>query len=139
MVDIKTNSRNNETRLSTVAVGTLTYTQPKGANITSGETYQVGTIPAGSVVTGVRILVDKAYDGTTPTADVGIVGNPTLYADDLDLSVVGVTAGDAGTNVYYAENTDIVVTPTLAGATKGSVKVLVEYIQPNTRTGSYTA
>ena len=139
MVNIKTSSRNNETRLGLVAVGTLTYTQPKSGVIKSGETYQIGTIPAGSVVTGVRILVDKAYNGTSPTADIGIVGSTTLYANDLDLDTVGVTAGVAGTNVYYSENTDIVITPTIAGANTGSVKVLVEYLQPGSRTGSFTA
>lgn len=139
MVDIRTDLRNNETRVAAVAVGTLQYALPKGANIVSGETYAVGTIPAGSVVTSVNLLVDKVYDGTTPTADIGIVGATTLYADDLALDTAGVTAGAGGTGVYYTEDTEIVVIPTISGATKGSVKVIVEYVQPNTRTGSYTA
>lgn len=138
IVDIKMSSRNNEVRVQNVIVATVTFKQPKSTTLVSGETYACGTIPAGALVKSVDIVVDDAYDGTTPTFDIGVTGSETLYANDLE-GTVGVTAGAAGTGIYYTENTDILVTPTLANATKGSLKVVVSVIMPDTRTGSYTA
>ncbi len=138
MTDIKMSSRNNEVRVQNVVVGTVTYKQPKSATLVSGETYACGTIPAGALVKSVDIVVNEAFDGTDPTFDIGITGSAVLYADDLAVTA-GVTAGAAGDGVYYTENTDILVTPTLDGATKGSLKVVVSVIMPDTRTGSYTA
>jgi hypothetical protein len=143
MTDIKMSSRNNEVRVQNVVVASLTYNQPKNTVLTSGETYACGTIPAGALVKSVDILIDEAFNGSNLVTgvNIGVTGATTLYASGVEIDTVGVTAGAAGTGIYYTENTDILITPTLeTGVTNaGSLKVLISVIMPGTRTGSYTA
>ena len=139
MTDIRMTSRNNEVRVGEILVSTLTFDQPKNKTLTSGEKYLVGTIPAGCVITNVRTLVDESFNGSSPKLDIGITGNDTYFKNDLALGSVGTSAITAGVGRYFQENVDITMKPVISGATKGSVRLIIEYIQPNTRTGSYTA
>ena len=151
MVDLTAKMRNNESRVTQCVVatlnfkipGTATQANPSGDTVVTAESYAIGKIPAGAVVTNVSILQTIAFDSVTSIAcAIGVTGALTLYAAAYNGKTAAdtVTAGTAGPNLYYGAATDIILTPTIVGATTvGELKVLVEYIEPAQRTGSYTA
>lgn len=125
-------NRNDYVRESRVLIGTLEITP----ETTSGDVYLVGSIPAGSIVTDVHTVVDVAFDGTTPTIDVGVTGNAAYYANDLDVTSTGMTTS-AASDAYYVNGTVLSITPTISGATKGKVRVYVTY-SSTIFTGAYS-
>jgi len=122
---------NDRVRESRVMMGTFKV----DADSVSGDVFQVGVIPAGSVVKSVNTVVQTAINGTTPTIDVGITGAEAKYSDDIDATATGLTVS-ATADAYYSGDTVITVTPTLSGATTGTVLVYVEYLS-SIFTGTY--
>ena len=126
---------NNTKVLSTATVGKVGMTLPGGlGTMENGVAYRIGNIPAGSVVTGVDIIVNTAFNGTTPKADVSV--GATLAADDLDISAAGLTREAVAVEV--SEDTDVTFTPTLDGATIGDATVVVYFTELGTSLNLYT-
>lgn len=110
---------------------------------TSADTYQLATIPPGSLITHASITVLTASDAaTSAVADLGFAGDDTLI-DGVDLKSAAGTVLEGGTNAVvpaFKETGGILtIKPTYTGATTaGEFLVTVEYIEVNKTSGEYT-
>lgn len=138
MVDIVKYGGNNKKVLNTAISGRLDFNLVGGmGTVASGETYKVGVIPANAVITAVKIVVTTGFDGTTPTIDVGTSVGGAELGNDVAVSAAGVTDGTA--DIYTTTEVGVYVTPTLSGATKGNLKVVVEFVETEAYTAMFTA
>jgi hypothetical protein len=96
----------------------------------------VGIVPAGSIVTNVKVAVKTAFTDTgTDLVDVGTVADPDGLAADVDVSSVGVklsTTLATSDDFYAAADTTIVAQYDGANSdmAAGECVVIVEYIMP---------
>lgn len=97
------------------AIRSVTATVDASAGGTA-QTAALATIPAGSLLLGVRAVVVDPFDGdTTTTFEVGIAGNIDAYIDTSDFdpsAAAGTQAGSIG-----GTNNDVKVMQFLAAAT----------------------
>lgn len=68
----------------------------KGSALASGDVIQAMDIPAETYVLAAAAEVLTAFDGTTPTGDLGYGGSVDVFADGGDLATLGYLA--LGTN-----------------------------------------
>jgi len=111
---------------------------------TSGDDYELFTLPEEAYVTKAEMLVLTANNaGTSAVANVGFAGGDTLI-DGGDLTSAANTALSGGTNavVPQLKTTSGVVTyqPTYAGTapTAGKVLLVIEYVEHEKATGEVT-
>lgn len=101
--------------------------------LTPAKPYHVGTIPAGSfVLPGIRHTI-VAFNGTTPTLQVGTEVDPDgfITTGDAAAGTLGVTDGLVGAlSGYVADETPVYVLLSGTGSTAGEWDfVLPFYIQ----------
>ena len=101
-----------------------------------GTTVNVGTIPAGAIVTQAGVYIQTAFDGTTPTLDVGTVADPNGFVAAAALGVVTVVLGAVPTTLAatYSETAARLVTAAVvagSGNTVGAGEIFVQYIPNN--------
>lgn len=138
MTDLSIYANNNAKTLVAGTTGSIGITLPGNmGTMVSGEAYKVGTLPKNSVIVDVAIIVDTAFNGTTPTVDVGYTGATTGFASALAVDTTGVNVGTAGQAI--SAQSDILVTPTIASATAGDLRVVVTFVEAGTVTGMFTA
>jgi len=105
--------------------------------LASGD-YTVLTLPMGVLVTGAYLVVeeDNAFDGTvTAQAKIGTVA---LFSAAIDCTKIGPSLGKAASfPILTSTNEDVTVTMDVTSATKGSVKIVLEYIDYNRATMSF--
>lgn len=104
--------------------------------ITFGDTaaVNVGIIPAGAVVIDAGVVVSTSFNGTTPTLNIGPVGDPDGYASAISLGTVGKVGADelaTSDDLYVTADTTITATPALTSATTGVGVVYVTYLVNN--------
>ena len=95
----------------------------------------IGSLPANSIITDIKVLVSTAFDSSG--TDLVIVGNSTddnRYADAIDVSSTGaatVTQLNTGAVESATASTEIFIeyNQSVADATAGACKVIVEYMQ----------
>ena len=111
----------------------LTYT----LDFTSGTTTNIGGLPAGAMVVGIVFVVSTVFNGTTPTATVGIINasgtaTATYYVSSgTSLAAAGViTSTLASTALPLATNSTVTVTRSETGSSAGSAKVIVRFVGP---------
>lgn len=110
---------------------------------TTGEDYQLFTLPAQSLVTAASLLVLTASDAaTSAAADVGFDGGDTLI-DGVNLKSAAGTTLSGGTNAKISQLSDtggvVTFSPTYTGAaTAGKFLLCVEYVEIEKVTGEYT-
>lgn len=96
----------------------------------------VGVIPAGSIITRAGVVVTEAFnDGTAATVDIGFSGTAAAFADDLDVSAIGLIVNTTlATSSSAMVSSDTTVTAVYEGtdsdATEGAGIVFVTYM-PN--------
>ena len=135
--DLTKFTKNNELRESQAVVGKCEFTTTLG-NIVSGEVIDVAFIPAGALIKNVAVIVDKAFNGTTPTFDIGIESDTDAFINDLDVSSTGVSAAGTGLLTTVVGLTKVSIVPTVAGdTTEGSLRVVIDFIDLGCTTGSY--
>ena len=141
MTDLRKYAGNNRKALTSSTVGSIGITLPGNmGTIANGENYKVGTIPAGSLITAVNLVVTTAFNyGTTNTVDLGTTVGGAELGNDLSLAATGVVAGTG--SIYIEEATDIYFTPTLDGTagTAGDAKVVVEFVETDSYMATFTA
>lgn len=90
------------------------------------------TLPANAVIDWVEVIVDTAFDGTTPSVTIGISGTTSKYqgAGDNDLATLGGYRTYPG--IAAAGGTEALIATFTAGggATVGSARILVAYTVP---------
>lgn len=101
------------------------------ANFTFESTspFNIGSaLPANSIVLKAIVNVDTAFDGTTPTLEIGVTGNTTAIHSDVstDLTDNDLYISDE----YYdvgASAAQIIGTLSVTSATAGSGKIILLY------------
>lgn len=96
----------------------------------------VGGIPAGALLTGGQISVTTAFNGTTPTANVGYSdatgSNASAYASAMAIGATGTAALDdigLASALPLSRATNITCTlPAAAGNNAGSADVVIKFI-----------
>lgn len=129
--------------LTTDGSGTLSWTDPTAPAglmkvdstslvFNSGATVSAFTLPINAIVDTVSIIVDTAFNGTSPTVTVGLNGgSTTVYAEsgDSDLKTTGrydipsqvaPVGTTGGIELYY----------TASGSTAGAGRVVITYSTP---------
>ena len=88
------------------------------------------TTGASDVINLIEIVVDTAFDGTSPNLTVGISGTTSKYttSTDVDLKTVGVYQIHPGVVAQGAEA--LIATYVASSSTAGSARVLVHYETP---------
>ena len=104
--------------------------------VVSGD-YTALTIPAGVIVTGVKLVVEEAYDSaTSATLAVAIGGTAVLTATNVKAAALTDSTGNLP--LLVTADADLVGTFAIVGATTtGMAKVVVEFTDYNGATMSY--
>ncbi len=91
------------------------------------------TLPANAVISKIIAIVDTAFNGTTPTASVGVNGGSAskyMAANELDLKTLGIYEVNPGqTPVGSTEALEITYAADSSSA--GAARFLVEYSIPS--------
>jgi hypothetical protein len=90
------------------------------------------TLPANAVVHKVKAIVDTAFNGTAPTASVGVSGTASKYmaSTELDLKTVGVYDVDPGLVAEGSTNA-LIITYVADSSSAGAARFIVEYSIPS--------
>ena len=134
--------KNTAKRVPKAAVFTVSVGKAdSGANI-------LGFIEGNIAVTGVKLVVTEAFDGTTPTISVtdtqgGITETHftanTLAVEEVSTSLVlSPSAGGTSDPLYRATKGQWDCELVAGGSTVGEAKVVVEYTQLDTEPGLHT-
>ena len=112
--------------------GTVTSANVGGAAVV------IGAIPANALVTGGQLSVGTAFNGTTPTINVGNINQATgtataaAYASAMSLAAQGTTLlDDIGLASALPATAPLTITATLpaaAGNTVGSADIVLKYV-----------
>jgi hypothetical protein len=101
-----------------------------GANVIT-----VGVVPAGALIISGGAFVTTAFNGTTPTLNVGHADLPTpdpdAFATAIVLSALGYIAFDeiaAAANTRVNSERTVTATMTLSAATAGEAEVIVLFV-----------
>lgn len=101
-------------------------------------TVVVGVVPPKALVIGGGIFVTTAFNGTTPTANVGAVDSTTVaaaFASAISVAALGFIALDelaAVTNTRVNVERSITVSVTAAGGTTGEAEVIILVVNDHT-------
>jgi len=141
MADLTKYAGNNRKSLTSSTTGSIGLTLPGNmGTMATGVGYKIGTIPAGSLVTAVNLVVTTAFNfGTANTVKLGTTSGGTEFGTGKSLATAAVVAGTA--SQYFANATDIYFTPTLTGTagTTGDAKVVVEFVETDSYMATFTA
>ena len=135
-VSLLDTARNNQKRQIAASVGTFKLTNSDGTAV-SGNEYQVAIIPANTLLTSLNLLIEESFGAGT--ADIGLDGD-NKYKDNLSLSTsAGTVTASTAVGTYSADSRIVTVVPsTISAATRGSLRVIAQYVEIDTKTGSYT-
>lgn len=90
------------------------------------------TKPAGALVEKIQVIIDTPFDGT-PTVSIGIAGTVSKYmaATHNDLTASAATVFEVVPGIDETVGTEaIIATYSSGGATVGSARILVTYVDP---------
>lgn len=88
----------------------------------------VGAVPAGARVISRRVIVEVAFDGTTPEIEIGRDGDADELMNSADSDLT--TPADyelREPTVFYEDEEELIATLALDGASQGEGVILVEY------------
>lgn len=142
MTDLRGLFQNNRRRevnaVTTVVPAIIEEADVRGgtaAVVAASGDYTLLSIPAGSVVTAIYLVVDDAYD-VTATLAATIGGVSVLAATSV--AAVGITTGTATPMLITSATEDVVATMDVTGTpTKGAAKLVIEYVDYDRATMSY--
>ena len=142
-INLSSQFENNLRRVS--EVGVATYPAKVSVNgdrlgqadefAKKGDLYQVYTIPADSIATVFYIVVDEAFDTGAKATLKTIGGTPKTILADADLTKVGAVVGTLK-DTYFGK-ADGISAVFSADVTKGSFRVVAEFISCSTNNGIY--
>jgi len=90
------------------------------------------TLPANAVIWLVRVIVDTAFNGSAPTASIGVSGTASKYmaATELDLKTVGIYEVEPGITANGSTEA-LIITYVADSSSAGAARVIVEYSIPS--------
>lgn len=142
--DIRTKFQNNRRReTSAVTVSFPAVIEPAelrtatAAVVAASGTYTGVTLPAGTIVKGISLVVDEAFDSATSATLAATIGGTSVLAA-TNVKVLGLTTSTTNLPMLLTSNADLVGTFAIVGApTKGCAKIVVDYISYDGATLSY--
>jgi hypothetical protein len=110
-------------------------TRVTAANV-GGAPVVIGGIPPNALITGGQVVVNTAFDGTTPVINVGYSdptgSNAAAYASAMAIAATGSTILDdmlLAPALPLSRATNVTATiPAAAGNTVGSADVLIKFV-----------
>jgi len=142
-INLSSQFENNLRRVS--EVGVATYPAKVSVNgdrlgqadeyAKKGDAYQVYTIPADSIATVFYVVVDEAFDTGAKATLKTIGGTSKTILADADLTKVGAVVGTLK-DAYFGK-ADGISAVFSADVTKGSFRVVAEFISCSTNNGIY--
>ena len=89
--------------------------------------HTIGTVPLGAIITKVIVKTTTAWNGGSPTIDIGVSGNQSKYLYSGDYSI-----STANTHIEHLYEREIAETTIQAdilvdGSTAGVSEILIEY------------
>lgn len=130
MADLKFEDKNNQKKsYSVFASGEI------ATSATMNDT--LFTLPVGSLVRSVSVIVLTGSGTSTDTVDVKV--GSTVVANEAVVGVVGVSSGTVTPTYFATGGTVTVVAGADAPGTTGVIKVVVEYVETELTNGQYTA
>lgn len=98
----------------------------------SSGTLTMFTKPAGGRFDTVKVYVDVAFDGTTPTLSIGISGTVSKYGTtaQVDLKTIGIYEWDPGVDVTVGSEA-IIGTFVPDSSTVGSARIASNFVIPS--------
>ena len=107
------------------------------ATVVESGTYTALTLPKGVIVTGVKLVVDEAFDSAT-SATLAVKLGTTAVVAATTVKTAALTATNSNMPMLLTADTDVIGTFAITGATtKGIAKVVIEFIDYNGATTSY--
>lgn len=101
----------------------------------AGQTVTLGTLPENACVVSAGIIVSTAFNGSSPTADLGTAGDGDGFATALALGTIGNIVWDefaTSNDLYSTSATTVSVTlSAMSGASAGVGHAYVQYVVPN--------
>ncbi len=90
------------------------------------------TLPANAVIWRIRGIVDTAFNGTAPTASIGISGTTSKYmaANEIDLKTVGIYEVEPGI-IPVGSTENLIITYAADSSSAGAARFIVEYSIPS--------
>lgn len=89
-------------------------------------------LPVGCIVVGHQVLVQTALAGSGASAKIGSTNDDDKYLLNADIPGSGLATSSASAEYIAAANeADVVMTVAGAALTAGKLKVLVNYVYPN--------
>lgn len=89
-------------------------------------------LPVGCIVVGHQVLVQTALAGSGASAKIGSTNDDDKYLVDGDIPGSGLATSSASAEYISAANeSDVVMTVAGAALSAGKLKVLVNYVYPN--------
>lgn len=117
----------------TVSAGATNIVQTDDTALAFGASSPVAmfTKPANAKLGEVRVYVDTAFDGSTPTLSIGITGTTSKYGStgQVDLKTVGLYVWDPGVDVVSGTE-PIIATYSASASTVGAARIEVDYVVP---------
>jgi hypothetical protein len=86
---------------------------------------------AADIIERIQVIVDTAFNGTSPTVTVGVAGTTSKYSasTDIDLKTAGVYEINPGQTAQGLEA--LIVTYVASGSSAGAARILVYYATPS--------
>ena len=142
-VNLSSQFENNLRRVSEVGVATFPAKVSVNGDrlgqadefVKAGDAYQVYTIPADSIATVFYIVVDEPFDAGLKATLKTIAGTPKVIKTDAALTTKGATV--ATLKDAYFDKADGISAVFSGAATKGSFRVVAEFISCSTNNGIY--
>jgi len=142
-INLSSQFENNLRRVSEVGVATFPAKVSVNGDrlgqadefVKGGDSYQVYTVPADSIATEFYIVVDEAFDTGLKATLKTIAGTPVVIKTDALLDVVGATV--ATLKNKHFDKADGISAVFSGDATKGSFRVVAEFISCSTNNGIY--
>ena len=142
-VNLSSQFENNLRRVSEVGVATFPAKVSIGGDrlgqkdklMTAGTIYTVYTIPADSVATKIYYIVDEPFDASVTAEVKTIAGTPVTLDAAIDLTKKGLTIS-AKSDLYFSKTDGFAVKLSKA-PTKGSFRIVAEFISASTNVGIY--
>jgi len=101
--------------------------------------YTVGKIPKGAIIIAAYLIVDTAFDGTTPTLKVGLDADDDEFFLATSIASTGITPATLGLGIIQAVADDIIFTTVgTVDSTVGSARVYIQYIDTAARREMFT-
>lgn len=92
----------------------------------SGST-TVGVIPAGAKTVITTLQVTNSFDGTTPSARIGMAGNQQLLMKSIDNDLSSESSYQTMTTHVFANDTAIKIYPDILNSTNGDATITVSF------------